>query len=72
MRGAGYEAIPQRVAILRALAAERHRSLEEIKAQCPEVGLVTVYWALDIPGSLGIVRRLDLGDGVRYEPAEKH
>jgi Fur family ferric uptake transcriptional regulator len=72
MRGGGYKATPQRVAILRALAEEQHQSLEEVRVRCPEVGLVTVYRALDLFGELGIVRRLDLGDGARYELAEYH
>jgi Fur family transcriptional regulator, ferric uptake regulator len=72
MRGRGYKATPQRMAVLRALIEEQHQSLEEIRARCPEVGLVTVYRTLDLLGSLGIVRRLDLGDGSRYELAENH
>ena len=72
MRGGGYKATPQRMAVLRALVEEQHQSLEEIRARCPEVGLVTVYRTLDLLGSLGIVRRLDLGDGARYELAENH
>ncbi len=72
MRGRGYKATPQRVAVLRALAEEQHQSLEEIRVRCPEVGLVTVYRALDLLGGLGIVRRLDLGDGARYELARDH
>jgi Fur family transcriptional regulator, ferric uptake regulator len=72
IRGGGYKATPQRMAILRALVEEQHQSLEEIRARCPEVGLVTVYRTLDLLGSLGIVRRLDLGDGARYELAENH
>ena len=72
MRGGGYKATPQRIAVLRALAEEQHQSLEEIRARCPEVGLVTVYRTLDLLGELEIVRRLDLGDGARYELAQDH
>jgi Fur family ferric uptake transcriptional regulator len=72
MRGGGYKATPQRIEVLRALVEEQHQSLEEIRARCPEVGLVTVYRTLDLLGNLGIVRRLDLGDGARYELAEHH
>lgn len=71
MRGAGCEATPQRITGLRALVAERHQSLE-IKPQCPQAGLVTVYWALDISGSSGIASRLYLGDRARYELAENY
>ncbi|MGB3680873.1 MAG: Fur family transcriptional regulator [Rubrobacteraceae bacterium] len=72
MRGRGYKATPQRVSVLEALASVQHQSLEEIKGRCPEVGLVTVYRTLDLLGEVGFVRRLDLGDGPRYELAEDH
>jgi Fur family transcriptional regulator, ferric uptake regulator len=72
IRGRGYKATPQRLAVLGALAAEQHQTLEEIRARCPEVGLVTVYRTLDLLCEIGAVRRLDLGDGPRYELAENH
>jgi Fur family transcriptional regulator, ferric uptake regulator len=72
IRGHGYKATPQRLAVLGALAAEQHQSLEEIRARCPEVGLVTIYRTLDLLSEIGAVRRLDLGDGPRYELAEDH
>ena len=72
MRGWGYKATPQRLAVLRALAAEQHQSMGEIRRRCPEIGIVTVYRTLDLLAELGIVRRLDLGDGARYELAEDH
>jgi Fur family transcriptional regulator, ferric uptake regulator len=72
IQGRGYKATPQRLAVLGALAAEQHQSLEEIRARCPEVGLVTIYRTLDLLSEIGAVRRLDLGDGPRYELAEDH
>jgi Fur family transcriptional regulator, ferric uptake regulator len=72
LRGAGYKVTPQRVAVLGALAAERHQSLGEIRARCPGVGLVTIYRTLDLLSEIGVVRRLDLGAGTRYELAEDH
>jgi Fur family ferric uptake transcriptional regulator len=72
IRGQGYKATPQRLAVLGALAAEQHQTLKEIRARCPEVGLVTVYRTLDLLCEIGAVRRLDLGDGPRYELAENH
>ncbi len=72
IRGGGYKATPQRLAILGAIAAEQHQRMEEIRARCPGVGLVTVYRTLDLFSGLGMVRRLDLGDGPRYELAEDH
>jgi Fur family ferric uptake transcriptional regulator len=72
IRGHGYKVTPQRLAVLGALAAEQHQSLGEIRARCPEVGLVTIYRTLDLLSEIGAVRRLDLGDGPRYELAEDH
>ena len=72
IRGSGYKATPQRLTILGAIAAEQHQSMEEIRARCPGVGLVTVYRTLGLLSGLGVVRRLDLGDGPRYELAEDH
>jgi Fur family ferric uptake transcriptional regulator len=57
---------------LQALVAQRHQSLEEIRTRCPEVGLVTVYRTFGLLVELGIVRRLELGDGARYELADNH
>jgi Fur family transcriptional regulator, ferric uptake regulator len=72
IRGRGYKVTPQRLAVLRALAEEQHQSLEEIRARCPKVGLVTIYRTLDLLSGIGVVRRLDLGNGPRYELAEDH
>jgi Fur family ferric uptake transcriptional regulator len=72
IRGSGYKATPQRLAILGAIAAEQHQRMEEIRDRCPGVGLVTVYRTLELLSGLGVVRRLDLGDGPRYELAEDH
>ncbi|MGI8858632.1 MAG: Fur family transcriptional regulator [Rubrobacteraceae bacterium] len=72
LRGLGYKATPQRLAVLEALAAEQHQSLEELRGRCPGVGLVTMYRTLDLLSETGLVRRLDLGDGPRYELAEDH
>jgi Fur family transcriptional regulator, ferric uptake regulator len=72
IRGSGYKATPQRQAVWEAVAAGRHQSLEGIRARCPEVGMVTVYRTLGLLSGLGLVRRLDLGDGPRYELAEDH
>ncbi len=72
IRRGGYKATPQRLAILGAIAAEQHQRMEEIRDRCPGVGLVTVYRTLGLLSELGVVRRLDLGDGPRYEMAEDH
>ena len=72
IRGRGYKATPQRLEVLEALAAEQHQTLEEIRGRCPGVGLVTVYRTLDLLSEIGAVRRLELGDGPRFELAEDH
>jgi Fur family ferric uptake transcriptional regulator len=72
MRGKGYKATPQRLAVLRALATEQHQSMGELRRRCPQVGVVTVYRTLDLLSELGIIRRMDLGDGPRYELADYH
>jgi Fur family ferric uptake transcriptional regulator len=72
MRGQGYKATPQRLAVLQALAAGQHQSMGELRRRCPRVGMVTIYRTLDLLSELGIVRRMDLGDGPRYELADNH
>jgi Fur family ferric uptake transcriptional regulator len=72
MRARGYKATVQRLAVLRALATEQHQSMGELRRRCPQVGVVTIYRTLDLLSELGIVRRMDLGDGPRYELAEDH
>ena len=72
IRGGGYKATPQRLAVWEAIAGGQHQRLEEIRDRCPGVGLVTVYRTLELLSGLGVVRRLDLGDGPRYELAEDH
>lgn len=73
MRGLGYKATPQRTSVVGALASEQHMSVDEIQARCPDVGIVTIYRTLDLLCGIGLVRRMDLGDGKsRYELAEDH
>jgi len=55
LRGRGYKATPQRLVILQALATEQHQSLEEIRACCHEVGLVTIYRTLDLLSEIGAI-----------------
>jgi Fur family ferric uptake transcriptional regulator len=46
--------------------------MEELLRRCPEIGMATVYRTLDLLSELGLVRRMELGDGSRYELAEDH
>jgi hypothetical protein len=41
LRGYGYKASQQRLALLTALAAEPHQTIIELRWRCPRVGLVT-------------------------------
>lgn len=72
LRGRGYKATPQRVAVLEAVGAEQHQSFDEIRGRCPGVGVVTVYRTLDLLSEIGLLRRLELGEGPRYELAGDH
>ncbi len=72
IRGQGYKATPQRIAVLQALAEEPLLDLGELRRRCPEVGSVTVYRAVALLRELGIARRVDFGDGPRYEMDEDH
>ena len=72
LRSQGYKVTPQRVMVLESVSVEQHQSLHEIRARCPEVGLVTIYRTLDLLCEIGAVRRLDLGNGSRYELAADH
>ena len=65
---------PQREAILRVLVkhADLHLSADEIyrrtKEECPDIGLATVYRALEVFENLGIIHKLQFGEeGSRYE-----
>ena len=51
MRGRGYKATPQRIAVLEALAAEQHQSRGE--RRCLGVGIVTVYRTLELSAAVG-------------------
>jgi len=75
-RGCGYRLTLPREAILDVLAkSEGHLSAEDIYLKVhpkyPNIGLTTVYRTLDILSDLGMVYKLDFGDGrARYEFAE--
>jgi Fur family transcriptional regulator, ferric uptake regulator len=71
LREAGYRNGPARVAVIELLAGEDccvsaadvHGALGE------RVGLASVYRVLESLSAVGLVRRIDVGDGIaRYEP----
>jgi Fur family ferric uptake transcriptional regulator len=75
-RGCGYRLTMSREAILEVLAkSDKHLSAEDIYMKIhprhPNIGLTTIYRTLDVLSSLGMVYKLDFGDGrARYEFAE--
>ena len=74
LRDKGIKVTKQRVLVLGILAAcpEKHVTAEEIydlvKAECPEIGLATVYRTIQVLVEFHLVDKLNLGDGfTRYE-----
>lgn len=70
----GYKLTPQRRAIVDTIIVNegKHLTVEEIydevKKNCPEIGLATVYRTILVLEEMHIVSRLDLNDGCsRYE-----
>ena len=76
LRRAGYRAASGRQAVLECLAG--HDCLmaaqeidDELRAEGRQVGVATVYRALELLHGLGLLRRFDGGEGIaRYEPAD--
>jgi Fur family ferric uptake transcriptional regulator len=76
-----YKFTPQRQAVLEVLVEhkESHLSVDEIyyyvKLKHPDLGMATVYRTLDLLCTLGMVQKLNFGDGKsRFEVSkeEKH
>ncbi|MDD6492386.1 MAG: Fur family transcriptional regulator [Firmicutes bacterium] len=74
LKSRGLKVTNQRLLILEALNAcqDKHLTAEEIyeivKADCPEIGLATVYRTIQLLLELHLVDRINLDDGfVRYE-----
>jgi Fur family peroxide stress response transcriptional regulator len=68
LRGKGYKATPQRIAICRfALSSREHPSVQRIFAEVKEihstVSLATVYKTLRILTELGLIQELDFSKG---------
>lgn len=78
----GYRLTNQRQAVLEVISQnrEKHLSTEEIfgevKKKYPQIGLATVYRAVQLFEEIGLVQRISLDDGrMRYQmtdPEEKH
>ena len=69
-----YKMTPQRQIILRTFIdnQEQHLSAEDVyqivRQQSPDLGLATVYRTLELLSDLGVLQKIDFGDGrSRYE-----
>ncbi len=69
-----YKLTPQRRVVMKAFLnhSEDHLSADEVynlvKQDHPEIGLATIYRTLDLLAEIGILQKLDFGDGRgRYE-----
>jgi Fur family ferric uptake transcriptional regulator len=75
LRRAGHRSSRPRAAVVEALARRSclvtaPRLAEEMRAEGRDVGIATVYRTLELLDELGLVRRLEAGEGpVGYEPA---
>lgn len=74
-----YKLTPQRRVIMQAFLdySEKHLSAEDIygivKEKNPDIGLATIYRTLDLLAELGILQKMNFGDGrSRYEFSEDH
>ena len=70
----GYKLTPQRRAIVDTIVFNEGKHLtaeeiyDEVKKDCPEIGLATVYRTILLLEEIGVVSRLHLNDGCsRYE-----
>lgn len=76
LRKAGLRVTPQRRAVMQALIGDRSHPLAEVvavrvKRQMPEVSLSTVYKTLHELADHGLVLKLDLPGGMRFDPNEQ-
>ncbi|MCR4402413.1 MAG: transcriptional repressor [Firmicutes bacterium] len=75
LKAHGLKLTRQRRAVLRVVTTTNGRLdaakvCEDAKAECPEIGLTTVYRTLEILAEMGALRRLHLPDGCStYAPA---
>ncbi|MGG5462397.1 Fur family transcriptional regulator [Clostridium sp. B9] len=72
----GYKLTPQRRAIVDTIIQNEGKHLtaeeiyDEVKKNCPEIGLATVYRTIILLEEMGVIYKLDLEDGCsRYELA---
>jgi len=78
LKAKDYKMTPQRKIIISVFAEnmEKHLSAEDVfqmvKKAHPDIGLATVYRTLDLLAELGILKKMNFGDGrYRYEFCEE-
>lgn len=74
LRAKEYKLTPQRQLIMQVFleVVDKHLSAEDVynivKKTDPDIGLATVYRTLDLLADLGVLNKMDFGDGrARYE-----
>ncbi|WP_209660854.1 Fur family transcriptional regulator [Acetoanaerobium pronyense] len=70
----GFKLTPQRRCIVKIMLTSKGKHLsseeiyDEVKNECPEIGLATVYRTLQMLDKIGFTNKLNLDDGcLRYE-----
>ncbi|MFL0196468.1 Fur family transcriptional regulator [Clostridium sp. WILCCON 0269] len=70
----GYKLTPQRRAVVDIIIKNEGKHLtteqiyDQVKIECPEIGLATVYRTVQLLEDIGVICKLDLNDGCnRYE-----
>ncbi|PID80250.1 MAG: transcriptional repressor [Clostridiales bacterium] len=74
LRSKGYKLTPQRRAVLDVLLKGRGQHLtaeeiyDEVRSDCPDIGLATVYRTVQLLSNMKILMKMNLEDGItRYE-----
>lgn len=76
LRRSGHRASGPRSAVVEVLGRQdcvltAREVADELRAEGRDVGLATVYRALELLAGMGLVKRLDMGtESARYEPAD--
>ncbi len=74
LRSKGYKLTPQRRSVLKVMIQHTGEHLtaeeiyDEVRVECPDIGLATVYRTLQLLNDLKVLMKLNLEDGItRYE-----
>ncbi len=74
LRSKGYKLTPQRRSVLNIMIQHTGEHLtaeeiyDEVRSECPDIGLATVYRTLQLLSDMKVLMKLNLDDGItRYE-----